>query len=274
MFRSIVFGVFLSFTLSNLQAQNDTIPSTEKYPIGIESAELIDQMMVTMPGIGSNSRSMLEEQSVKPYLMPPRSRVNLGTPSSYALATCLEYYVNFDQNFKVNLSPDYINLSLSETETGKSLAFLVTNGTVSAAIMPYGSAAISPGVHATPKYRIKNFLLIYREQVGGRQKTYETRKALMRGNPVMVEIKVPKDFDQLKGTKEWKDASKAGKEETAYLVVVGYDENKEAFEVLGTYGSTWGHNGYLWISFDDFGDRVQSGYVIVPTEEYGKATPE
>ncbi|MBR9921643.1 MAG: C1 family peptidase [Bacteroidetes bacterium] len=268
MFRLIVLAVCLSFTISSIHAQNDTLPTTEKYPIGIESAELIDQLMVTMPGIGSNSRQMLEEQSVKTYMMPPRSSQNIGNPASYALATALEYYVNFDRNFKVNLSPDYINLSLNESETGKALSFLVTNGTVSAAIMPYGASSISPGVHATPKYRIKNFLLIYREQVRERQKTFETRKALMRGNPVLVEMKVPSDFEEMKDVREWEDANKAGEEEIAYLIVVGYDEDKEAFEVLGSYGSGWARNGYLWISYDDFGKKVKSGYVIVPDENY------
>ncbi len=268
MFRSIVLGVILSFTISTLQAQIDSLPTTEKIGIGIESAQLIDQLMVVMPGIGSNSRTMLEEQSVKSYKMPPRSSGQNGSAASYALATCLEYYVSFDRNYKVNLSPEYIDLSLTERATPKALTFLVTNGTVSAAITPYGSGAISPGVHATPKYKIQNFLLIYREEVRARQKIFETRKALMRGNPVMVEMKVPSNFQSLGKAKIWEDASKADKKETAHLIVVGYDENKEAFEVMSTYGNNWGRNGYLWIPFDDFGDRVKSGFVIVPDQEY------
>jgi hypothetical protein len=270
MFRSIVLVALLSFTITAVGAQNDTIPTTEKHGItlGVESAELIDQLMIVMPGVGHDSREMLEEQSVKTYMMPPRLTNPDGNPATYALATCLEYYVNFDRNYKVNLSPDYIDLSLTERQIREAFAFLVTNGTVSAAIMPYGAATISPGVHATPKYQIENFLLIYREEVRERQKIFQTRKALMRGNPVLIEMDVPEDFQDLKSTASWDNASRSGKGSTEYLVVVGYDENREAFEVMGTYGSTWGRNGYLWIPYDDFGKRAKIGYVIVPDKSY------
>lgn len=270
MFRFIVLAALMSFTLTTLGAQNDTLPTTEKHgiTIGVESAELIDQLMIVMPGVGHDSREMLEEQSVKTYMMPPRLTSQDGNPATYALATCLEYYVNFDRNYKVNLSPDYIDLSLTERQLREAFSFLVTNGTVSAAIMPYGSSSISPSVNATPKYQIENFLLIYREEVRERQKIYQTRKALMRGNPVLIEMDVPSDFATLAGMASWENASRAGKGSTEFLVVVGYDENREAFEVMGTYGSGWGRNGYLWIPYDDFGKRVNMGYVIVPDKAY------
>jgi C1A family cysteine protease len=53
-------------------------------------------------------------------------------------------------------------------------------------------------------------------------------------------------------------------DQSFHVVVVGYDENLEAFEVRNTQGSKWGVNGYLWIKYDDFGSAVANAYVIVP----------
>lgn len=59
------------FQLSHLSAQVDTLPtsqlSTKGLGAGISQQELIDELMPFMPGLGSNSREMLTEQSVKPY---------------------------------------------------------------------------------------------------------------------------------------------------------------------------------------------------------------
>ena len=84
--------------------------------IGISNEALIEEMMPLMPGLGSSSREMLTEQNVKSYMMPPRKAAENSSLESYALATLMEFYVNFDNNYKVNLSPDYITLNLAKKE--------------------------------------------------------------------------------------------------------------------------------------------------------------
>ncbi len=252
-------------------AQTDTLPpdfDIKGIAIGISAPELIEQMMVTMPGIGKNAKTMMNEQSIKPYLMPPRQAKLSGAITSYTLSACLEFYTNFKKNYKVNLSPDYIALSLlkeGNLDLKNSLRFLVTDGTVSADVMPYDSQDLAPGDGAKDKYHITNYLQIFRENFRERQKIFEVQKALMRGNPVIVELKTPKGFENIRDTRFWTSiGSDYEGAKTMPFLVVSYNLELETFEVLSAWGSDWGSNGYLWLDFEDFGEMAQNGYVMVP----------
>lgn len=238
--------------------------------IGITDETLFDKLMATMPFAGSGARETLQQQSVKPYMMPVRKMGARGTEMSYALATCLEFYVNLGRNYKENLSPDYISLNLRNA--GRSLnlkeafQFLVENGTISAAILPYDADAITSAVHATPKYRIRNYLHLFRDVTPGRMRSFETRKALMRGNPVLVELETDDQIKSLAGERTWSpDRNPTG---AFPLIVVGFDELQGAFEVLSCWGSDWGNDGYIWIKYSDFEKYATNGYVMIPEESY------
>lgn len=263
-------ALFFTFFLVKTTAQTDTLPpdfTIKGVAIGISAPELIEQMMVTMPGIGKNAKTMMNEQSIKPYLMPPRQASQSGAITSYTLSACLEFYTNFRKNYKVNLSPDFIALSLlkeGNLDLKNSLRFLVTDGTVSADIMPYDSPTIPRSTGAVDKYKISNYLQIFRETHRERQKVFEVQKALMRGNPVIVELKVPKGFENLRDTRFWTAIGNDTTGQTLPFLVVSYNLELEAFEVLSAWGPDWASNGYLWVDFDDFGEMAQNGFVMVP----------
>jgi C1A family cysteine protease len=259
--RKLILLTFLclisSFTIS---------AQTKTADIVIDQPEMIDQFLMVVPGVGSKSREMLNAQSVKEYLMPVRRINSNDSDLAYAITTCLEFYVNLDKNYKVNLSPDYISLNIlsqgKKMNTGDAMQILAQDGTVSAAILPFGARQLTSGVYATEKFKIANYLHLFRTQTRDRQKVFETKKALSRGNPVLIELKASEQFPYIKETK-LVDSYPTG-DQSFHVVVVGYDENLEAFEVRNTQGSKWGVNGYLWIKYDDFGSAVANAYVIVP----------
>lgn len=232
--------------------------------VGISDATLFDQLLFYVPGVGSNSKMMLTEQNLKPYMMPPRLTTDESLVNSYALAASLEYYVNYKNNYKDNLSPDYIALSLQDKKTNleESINFLVKEGTVSAAIMKFGATAIPSAVVATPKHQIKNYLHLFRQETKGKQKIFETKKSLMRGHPVLVELQVGSGFSSIKNKVFWTPSSSKGITQT--LTIVGYDEDMKAFEVMGSWGSDWGINGYLLIDYEDFEQFTINGFVLIP----------
>jgi hypothetical protein len=251
-------------------AQIDTIKTDSiqyKGAEGVSSAELIDQLMVVMPGLGSSSWDMLHEQSVKPYLMPPRRKGMNGDPASYVLANALEFYVNFDENFKVNLSPDFIRINTRERTVINGMAALITEGTVSAAILPYDAVRLPSSIYATDRFKIKNYLHLFRPESGQIQKVFETRKALIRGNPVIVELAVTEAFSGLEDVREWEKPPRRG-DLIEPVLVTGYQEDKELFEISSAYGAGWAQDGYLLITYDDFSRLAQNGYVLVPQEKY------
>lgn len=232
--------------------------------LGISDAQSIEKYLKTIEGIGSSSKELLSEQSLKPYMMPPRRMHATSAADCYAIASCLEYYINLNNNYKDNLSPDFIKLNQPNSSLEERLAFVASNGTVSAAILPYESPNLTPSVNAGVKYKISNYIKLFQSTTRPQQKLYDLRKAITRGNPVIVELQITNEFKNLRQTRIWNaadgDKTPAG---THYLVVVGYDENKKMVELLNSWGREWGNNGYIWVSYDDLGNLATNGYVLI-----------
>jgi hypothetical protein len=233
--------------------------------LGLEGTTVLDQMMFYIPGVGSNSREELLRQNIKSYMMPIRQAPNQQVEWAYALAGAVEFYQNLNNNYKDNLSPDYLMLNLAAQGKRPSmedgLRFLIQQGTVSAAIVPYGSTTIPTAVYSVPKYTISNFGYLFRPETRPRNRIFETRKALSRGNPVIVELRTDNTFTSL-STNAYSTATPTG--ETHYLTVIGYDGNSNTFELRGILGRHWGDAGYVRISYDDFGRLAKTGFVLIP----------
>lgn len=267
MMKSLLVSLLLLFFFS-LSGQVDKTKALEN-SFGILSYEEIDALLPLIEGIGTTSREILQGQSVKSYIMPVRKVQQEGEEWAYVLSSCLEFYVNLDKNYKVNLSPDYVRLNLISqgANPGFKTAFewLAADGTVSAAILPYGSAALTSGVYATYKYRITNYLHIFRDISRSNQRIFETRKALMRGNPVIVEVKAAAAIQQQAGGRFLE--LKEGNSFFPFLVV-GYDDLEESFDLMSAWGRSWGNGGYLKVRYEEFGNFVENGFVIVPATDY------
>jgi hypothetical protein len=254
-------------TIQTAFAQKPEVAATyaTKAPFGITEATMVDKNLKVIEGIGTSSRDALSEQSLKSYMMPPRRSGSNAPSATYALASCLEFYVNLNNNYKDNLSPDFIKLSLPNTATvEENLTFLASTGTVSAAILPFESPNLTPSVYSSVKYRIQNYLKLFQPTTRPQQKTYDIKKALMRGNPVVVEVQVTAEFKLLRQTRFYDpklgDKTAAG---TQHLVVVGYDEERRAFELQNSWGREWGNGGYIWITYEDLGALAMNGFVLM-----------
>jgi len=269
-----VISSFLLLIFNNLYAQPTTIPnsntaprSTDASPFGVQDQRLIDMMMPFVKGVGrANSLDNLREQSVKPFMMPVREIEQIGTEMSYTLAACLEFYFNQDNNYKINLSPDFITLNLlgqnRALQFKDAFQFLSQNGTVDSAILPYGSQKLTNAVYNASKFRITNYLHVFTPLTKSLQKIFELRKALVRGNPVIVEFNADPSLLQANGKDIWVPT---GAPSQVYpMAVVSFNEDKRMIEMMSPWGSDWGRAGYIWISYDHFGQLAQNGFVVLP----------
>jgi hypothetical protein len=271
--KSVITILLFSIISITLKAQNPNPPKTQapatysvaKGKFGVADAAQIDQLMLTVAGIGSSAKELLNEQTLKSYMMPPRRMSSNDNSAAYALASTLEYYINLNSNYKDNLSPDFMKLNQPQGTAEDYLTFLASTGTVSAAIVPFEAANLTPSVNAAIKYRIRDFLKLFQNTTRPQQKLYDLRKAIMRGNPVIAEINITNEFKNLKNARFWDaqagDKTPAGK---AFVVVVAYNEERKAVEVLNAWGREWGAGGYVWMSYDDFGALATNGYVLLP----------
>ncbi len=259
----ILFFFILGIQMANAQVKNFTY----KGEFAISDLKSIEEMMPLMPGIGSPMKDLLNEQSIKAFMMTPRKVGSEVSTNTYGIAACMEYYLNFNQNYKENLSPDYISLNVeSDGKKHKiedGLQFVANTGTVSAGILPYDSKVLNSSVNATQKHKIKHYLVLFREITAAKQKLFELKKALTRGNPVLTEISVNQEFMNLNNAKYWSPATGSKTNITQTVIAVGFDEDRKAIEVQNFNGTTWGNNGYIWISYDDFSKLSQNAYVLV-----------
>ncbi|MEM6877510.1 MAG: hypothetical protein AAF544_03045 [Bacteroidota bacterium] len=262
-----IFFLIVTFSLIStfLFGQTDPRVRAEAAPLGIENLQDIDQLMMVVEGVGASSREDLQRQNIKAYMMPVREATDARLEWAYVLASALEYYTNINQNYKDNLSPDIIALSLAAQGNAPNmeagLGFLRDVGTVSSAIVPYGSQTIPPAVYSVPRRKIANFGYLFRSTTRARNRVFETRKALSRGNPVIVELATGSDFNGLRSANYSAPASAT---ESHHLVVVGFDETAREFEMLAAKGRGWGDKGYIRIGYDDFGRLANGGYVLFP----------
>jgi C1A family cysteine protease len=269
--RSPYFLLLLCLVFSlDVNAQNPRVKSAAGMTLGLSAPDQIENFMYVVPGVGSSARDLLEQQSLKPYMMPVRKTGFRGNDLAYVAAYCLEYYVNLGRNYKINLSPDFISLSLAgsgKTNSSKDvLGFLAEQGTVNAAIVPYDAGELTGAVFSTQKFDVVNYLHVFSDLTRDRQRVFEAKKALMKGNPVLVEFATDGKMKGQVGTRHLKDVNSGTNPD--FLIIVGYNENEEAFELMSTWGTNWGINGYIWIKYDDFGKLATNGYVLIPNETY------
>lgn len=90
----------------------------------------------------------------------------------------------------------------------------------------------------------------------------KVKKAIANQNPVVIGMQVSSSFYKVKGA--WSGAHSGGLGGHA-MVVVGYDDNKYggAFEILNSWGTNWGNNGFIWVTYDAFKENTKTAYVLV-----------
>lgn len=256
--------VFFAAFAKAQQAPQPPVTYSSRSAFGIRNTDRLEQYLKIIDGVGSSATDILSEQSLKSYMMPPRKSNTDKNSGEYALTACFEYYVNLNSNYKDNLSPDYLSLNVISGNIEDDLSFLANTGTVSASVFPFYSPGITPGVNSSLKYKIKNFVQLFQTTTKAQQKIYDLRKAIMRGHPVTVELRITQEFQKLQQTKFWNyrngDKNFIG---SKYLVAVGYDDERKAVELLNSSGREWGNGGYIWVSYDDFGELSINGYVLM-----------
>ena len=82
------------------------------------------------------------------------------------------------------------------------------------------------------------------------EKQFIMKRSLGRNHPVVVCMLVDQHFNQMK-TDTWSPKFSSGKSRFQAVVVVGYDDNRQAFEVSNSAGKNWGKGGFAWIRYQD-----------------------
>lgn len=89
----------------------------------------------------------------------------------------------------------------------------------------------------------------------------QVKAELARRNPVVIGMNMRPAFHRLRGPAIYR-ASGDREDGSHAMAVVGYDDTRQAFRVINSWGRRWGDNGYGWIGYDAFTRDVHSAYVM------------
>lgn len=101
------------------------------------------------------------------------------------------------------------------------------------------------------------------------------KEHLAKDAPVVIGMMVGGTFMQdMMGKDVWapsdEDRSQMGFGGHA-LCVIGYDDRRQAFQIMNSWGPEWGNNGIAWVRYADFREFVREAYGIDPMPKRGAA---
>jgi C1A family cysteine protease len=163
-------------------------------------------------------------------------------------------------------SPEYVynQIKVGDCSEGSyvtdGLSLLKTQGAVPWSIMPYSDVN---GCDLYPTTAQKATAAAYKITSYSRVSITSTaiKAALVAGKPVVVGGPVNRAFMYLSGTTVLKSFTGSSLGGHCYCVV-GYDDNKQAFKVMNSWGTTWGSNGYGYIGYSYVSKWFQEAYTI------------
>jgi hypothetical protein len=99
------------------------------------------------------------------------------------------------------------------------------------------------------------------------------KEHLAKDAPVVIGMMVGGTFMQaMMGKEMWaptsEDRSQMGFGGHA-MCVIGYDDRKQAFQLMNSWGPEWGNNGIGWVRYADFKEFVREAYGIDPMPKRG-----
>lgn len=121
---------------------------------------------------------------------------------------------------------------------------------------PYNNKDLINDIKEASNYRSKPNVACGEVKTIGRQEImivdHELVKSeLAAGNPCYLAAVFSRDF--FSKEKENCTSNPEGKSDGIghAMVIVGYDDNKQSYKIMNSYGDEWGCDGYTWIKYED-----------------------
>jgi hypothetical protein len=137
-------------------------------------------------------------------------------------------------------------------------ALLEEHGCATLATMPYTTdLTVAPGAEAleeAQKYRIISY-----ERLDP-QNLEAVKAVLADGEPVVFGAMLYRDFISYDGgVYTQRSPQEYGRHG---MTLAGYDDDRRAFRLINSWGTSWGEEGYAWMSYDTFRDTAFEAYLV------------
>lgn len=132
------------------------------------------------------------------------------------------------------------------------------------------------------KFTIDDYARIFGVTDSKNNKIETTKKALSEGNPIVIgmilpAVGQPSSFNYVRSDLWTPSAAERANPQGGghAMCVIGYDDNKHggAFEIMNSWGTTWGNQGFFWIKYDDYAIFTKYAFELVQNIQPPKPTP-
>lgn len=123
---------------------------------------------------------------------------------------------------------------------------------------------ISDEIHQlAAAHKIKARGKLFEINAKAEDKIFSTIKSLSTKNPVIAGINVTPSFKKLL-TELWTPLEPSeGNYEGHAVCIIAYDKKAKEFEIMNSWGTDWGKDGFCKVSFDDYARFVKYGYELI-----------
>jgi hypothetical protein len=119
---------------------------------------------------------------------------------------------------------------------------------------------------ATP-YRIKEGLSVFPRTEDDDKKIAAIKACLQDSMPVVVNILAYKSFQNMSPRGVWTRIEGDEFIGKHYLTIIGYDDNRGCFEVMNSWGQTWGERGFAFVKYQQLAAWSIAGYYLLLPEQ-------
>ncbi len=267
-YRTHFFAIlFLGFI--SLQCNNNRSGGQQDHLTGLIFAskdELAGIPLASSPyGAGELPSSKDLSADLPPVGNQGRQNSCVGWAAAYALKSFQE---KIETRSDMRFSPAFIYNQINNGQDGGSrfidaLNLLSQQGAAKLDDMPYNESDFRTQPTQTAKENAKPFRIDYWRQVNVMD-IKEVKAQLNAGYPVVIGAALDQGFKAGRSNDGAEYIWKAVAGNTLgghAMLVVGYDDSRNAFKVMNSWGTNWGNNGFCWIDYSFFPRAVKEGYV-------------
>jgi hypothetical protein len=121
-------------------------------------------------------------------------------------------------------------------------------------------------VQKAAAHRILSYQRLFDKDDRADVKVFKVKKSLAAHKPVVIGMGVTNAFKDYDGKTSFFKMPDAGGSGHA-MVVIGYDDKEDCFEILNSWGENWGQKGFCKIKYADFAKHTANAYhLILPTQ--------
>ncbi|MBK5960724.1 hypothetical protein CCR97_21325 [Rhodoplanes elegans] len=137
---------------------------------------------------------------------------------------------------------------------------VLRRGAPSLASYPYAdqcTAPPGPGVTGRPgEFQVRGYRRIDLARID------DVKGQLALSNPVLISFADSVAFQKHRGDGVFAEPDFTGPRGWHAMTLTGYDDRRQAFRLINSWGTGWGDRGYAWIGYDTFRQRVREAGIL------------